>query len=133
MACPDSVLIDKNLEFDITVHDPEDGQIVDADSVPTYKVYRYSNKSLVTSGTMTKFDATENGLYSESLLCDSNDFEDGETYLVLIKAAVNGVTGGITYGFTAHTEITAPIGYPVVIQGFDALSGKNVQISGRYI
>ena len=31
MACPDSVLIDKDLEFSIATHDPETGALADAD------------------------------------------------------------------------------------------------------
>ena len=133
MACPESVLIGKDLEFSVAVHEVDTGELVDADSLPTYKVYKNSDYSLITSGTMTKIDATEDGFYAESLTCSTNDFNDGESYTLIIKAIVSTASGGITYGFTTYDEIIPAIGIPIIIQGFDALSGRNVQISGRYV
>ena len=131
MACQEAVLLGKTLTFSIATHDTEYGRLSDADSLPTYKVYDESN-AFVLSGTMTKIDTTEDGYYYEELLCDEPDFEDGGRYKLCIKAVVGYVIGGITYQFTAHTEIGEPIGHPIIIQGHDAMSGRQVHISGRY-
>ena len=131
MACQEAVLIGQTLGFNIATHDTTYGELTDADSVPTYKVYD-ENNGFVTSGTMAKIDSNEDGFYFEELLCEEEDFEDGSKYKLCIKAMVEGNTGGITYQFTAHTEIGEPIGHPIIIQGFDAMAGKQVHISGRY-
>jgi len=133
MACSESVLIGRNLVFSITTHAPDTGTLSDADTAPTYKIYDDADNSLVESGTMVKIDATEDGFYSESLSCDTPNFEEGKTYTLCIKATVDGDTGGMVYGFSTHEEISIGLGVPIKIQGFDAMSGKNVYITGRYV
>jgi len=81
---------------------------------------------------MTKLDATETGFYTKSLICDIPDFEDNKSYTLCVKATVDSVTGGIVYKFSAHEEIDTPIGLPIIIQGFDAMSGRQIHITGRY-
>ena len=130
MPCPEAVFIGSNLVFSVTIHDPDTGGLYDV--TPSYKIYDVEDSSLVDSGTMTKLDSGETGFYSAKHLCESTDFYDGGDYILIIKAVVNGETGGIVYQFSAHEEITAPIGLPIIIQGFDAQTGRQVHITGRY-
>lgn len=131
MPCPEYVLIGQDLIFSVAIHDPDNGDLYDA--TPSYKVYEESTNTQVDSGTMSKIDSGETGFYSEALTCDSETYEDGKAYLICIKGTVDTATGGIIYRFRAFDEIQSNIGWPIVIQGYDALAGRQVQIQGRYL
>lgn len=112
MGCPASVTIGDNLTFSIVSHDPDTGQITDADSAPAYRVYEDETATPILTGTMAKLDdANTTGFYSELIACTAaNGFEDGKTYTIYIEATVDSDTGGICYGFTAKNADRAGTG-----------------------
>ena len=135
MGCPTGVLLGDSLQFSIAVHNPETGGKSDADSVPVYRVYDNSDIDVVVhSGTMSKINSsTLTGFYIAELSCSStNGFIDSAGYTICIEAAVDSIIGGITYGFAVYEKIEIAIGVPITIQGYDAVTGQSVMISGRY-
>ena len=135
MGCPTGVLLDDSLQFSIAVHDPDTGAKSNADSAPEYKVYDNSEIDVVVdSGTMSRINSsTLTGFYIAELLCSpTNGFTDSADYTICIEAEVNSIVGGITYGFTVYEKIEIAIGVPITIQGYDAVTGQSVMISGRY-
>ena len=103
MGCPVDCIIEQDLVFSITTHDPDTGELTDADALPTYRIYEDENAPAILTGTMAKLDdANTTGFYTELVACTvANGFEDGKTYTVYIEATVDGDTGGISYGFKA--------------------------------
>ena len=110
MGCPDMAYIDETLTFSICTHDPDTGELTDADAAPVYWVYEDEtgvsiNASTPGSDIMALLDDAHTvGLYSETITCSvANGYENGKSYTIYIKATVGGDTGGITYGFKART------------------------------
>lgn len=133
MGCPGSVIINSNLHFNIAIRNGETGQLSDANSDPIYRIYDDETNTLLISGTMTKLGTLPVvGFYAGVQLCGDTYFTDGKSYILCIEATVGQITGGISFGFNAYDEISTLIGVPIMIQGFDAISGKQVQIKGRY-
>lgn len=105
MGCPSFVIIGNDLVFSITAHDPDTGVLTDADAPPDYWLYEDENDTEILSGTMAKFDA-KTGHYTELVACTiANGFEDGKTYTIFIDATVDGDEGGISFAFTAYTQL----------------------------
>ena len=107
MGCPSFVIIGNNLKFTICCHDPDTGVLTDADVVPTYRVYEDETATAILTGDMATLDtANTTGFYSEIIECTTaNGFEDGKTYSIYIEATVDSDTGGISYDFTAYTQL----------------------------
>lgn len=110
MGCPDMTYIDETLTFSVCTHDPDTGELTDADAVPIYWIYEDEtgvsiNASTPGSDAMSLLDDAHTvGLYSETITCSAaNGYEDGKSYTIYIKATVDGDTGGIPYGFKART------------------------------
>jgi len=103
MGCQSTVTIGNNLTFTITTHDPDTGELTDADVAPVYRVYEDETATAILTGTMATLDtANTTGFYSERIACTAaNGFETGKTYTVYIAATVDGDTGGISYAFRA--------------------------------
>jgi len=132
MGAPEGVVLDDPLNFSVGVHDPDTGALVDA--VPNFRIYNHATGALVFSGTMTKLGGpTTTGFYFASVLCTAaNGFEIATAYSLCIEATVGPVTGGLAYGFTVYERVPEALGIPITIQGYDAVSGKPIQIVGRY-
>ena len=107
MGCPSFVIIGKNLKFSITTHDPDTGVLTDADSAPDYRVYEDETATAILTGTMATLDTSNTtGFYSEIIECTAdNGFENYKTYSVYIEATVDSDKGGISYEFTAYTQL----------------------------
>jgi hypothetical protein len=105
MGCPSSVVIGNTLTFSICTHDPDTGQLADADTLPAYRVYEDETATPILTGTMAKLDdANTLGFYTERITCSAaNGFENGKMYTIYIEATVDSTTGGIAYGFAAET------------------------------
>lgn len=101
MGCPSDVYLEGNLPFSIRTHDADTGAVTDASSPPTYRVYESDTAVPILTGTMAKLDdANTTGLYVAVIACTAaNGFEVDKGYTVAIDATVDGVTGGISYGF----------------------------------
>jgi len=108
MGCQTEVVIGENLTFTITTHDPDTGELTDADAAPSYRVYEDETGVAILNGTMTILDnANTTGFYSELIACTAaNGFEDDRSYNIYIQATVDGDTGGISYGFRAKAAVT---------------------------
>lgn len=99
--------IDEALTFYANTHDAATGGAVDADSVPTYRVYENETATPLLTGSMALLDSTNTvGFYSEAItLSAANGFEAGKTYGIYITATVSTVVGT-----THHTfQMTAPV------------------------
>jgi hypothetical protein len=103
MGCQSAVNIGDYLTFSICTHDPDTGELTDADAAPTWRLYEDETAVPILTGTMSTLDAVNTtGFYTERVLCSAaNGFEDGKSYTVYIEATVDGDTGGICYGFRA--------------------------------
>jgi hypothetical protein len=117
MPCQTEVIIEQNLSFAICCHDPDTGILTDADSDPIYRLYEDDTTTPILTGMMPKLDdAGTTGYYLKKIACTgANGFENEKSYTIYIAATVNGITGGISYGFRA---ILAPLiflhFYPVI-------------------
>lgn len=109
MGCPAFVLIGNNLKFTVTCHDPDTGVLTDADAVPAYRIYEDETAVPILTGDMAKLDdVNTTGFYSKVIACTAaNGFENGKTYTIYIEATVGGDTGGISFDFTAYTQLGA--------------------------
>lgn len=78
--------------FTTNTHDPATGSAVDADSLPTYRVYKEG--TFLINGSMSLFDSANTvGFYSGALwLINGNNFENNKTYTVYITEVVDGIT-----------------------------------------
>jgi len=103
MGCQSEVFIGDYLPFSICTHDVETGDVTDADSLPTYRIYENATQTAILNGTMAKLDdANTTGCYIAVVLASAaNGFEDGKGYSIYIQAQVDGVIGAITLGFRA--------------------------------
>jgi hypothetical protein len=105
MGCQSEVTLGDYLTFSVCTHDPDTGELTDADAAPTYRVYEDETATAILTGTMATLDtANTTGFYSERIACTAaNGFENDKTYTVYISATVDGDTGGICYGFLCRT------------------------------
>lgn len=103
MGCQSEVVIEDNLVFSVTTHDPDTGVLTDADSVPTYRIYEDETATPILTGSMAKLDdANTTGFYTELIACTAaNGFESGKSYTIYVIATVDSDQGGISYGFKA--------------------------------
>lgn len=102
MGCQGSVYLGDNLTFSICTHDADTGTLTDASAAPAYRVYEDETATAILTGTMAVLDTgNTTGFYTELIACTTaNGFEIGKSYTVYIEATVDGITGGIAYGFT---------------------------------
>jgi len=103
MGCQSSVDIGDYLTFSICTHDPDTGELTDADAAPIWRLYEDETATPILTGTMATLDAgNTTGFYTERILCSAaNGFEDAKSYTIYVEATVGGDTGGICYGFKA--------------------------------
>lgn len=77
--------------FDFTTHNPATGQVSDADSTPTCKVFENDNDTAIISPTVTKRTG-ETGNYRVTIVATTaNGFEIGKSYNVVISATVGSI------------------------------------------
>lgn len=107
MGCQSEVYIGHNLTFSISTHDPDTGELTDADFAPLWRLYEDETVIPILNGNMAALDAVNTtGFYTELLACTlGNGFEHGKSYNIYVEAQVDGDTGGIAFSFRA---ITAP-------------------------
>lgn len=106
MGCQSEVYIGNDLVFSICTHDPDTGELTDADGAPAYRVYEEETAVPILTGTMAILDnANTTGFYTELIACTAaNGFEVGNSYTIYIEATVDSDTGGIAYGFTVVAQ-----------------------------
>jgi len=103
MGCPGFAIIGQNLVFSFYTHDPDTGAITAASSAPNYWI-RDEDDGAVLNGTMD--NGLRTGSYRKKVaITTGNGFAHGKTYTVCIEATVDGDAGGVTYEFTAYTNV----------------------------
>lgn len=106
MGCPDEAILDgESLVFSVCVHNPETSGLVDADSLPSYRVYENLTETPILTGQMAKLDdPSTTGFYVGSFdPSTANGFEADTNYTIYITAVVNGVEGGISYNLKVNS------------------------------
>lgn len=105
MGCQSQVAIGDYLTFSICTHDPDTGELADADAAPQYRLYEDETAVPILIGTMTALDAVNTvGFYTERVECSlANGFEAGRSYTIYVEATVDGDTGGVAYSFTVES------------------------------
>jgi len=100
MACPSQGVMGKTLTFTVRTR-AVSGSPVDADSLPTYKVYEASIDTPIISGTMSKLDDDDTtGLYDAQLtITADNDFYLYKSYTIDIRTTIGAVAVAVTYTF----------------------------------
>lgn len=103
--------IDDTLTFSVVTHDPLSSAAIDADSVPSYRVYEDETGTAILTGSMAKLDDTNTlGFYSEQItLSAANGFEAGKSYNVLVTAVVDGDSGQTSAGFKVVGNLPAAV------------------------
>lgn len=94
--------IDDVLTFYAQTSNPATGAEVDADAVPSYRIYEEETGTAILTGNMALLDSTNtDGFYSEQItLSTASGFENGKSYCIRKSAAVSAVTGAAIESFT---------------------------------
>ena len=97
--------LDDAVTFTVTTSRTSDGGGIDADSLPTYRIYEDENGTAIATGSMAKLDDTNTtGFYSEQInLYAVNGFEYSKTYNIYIEGIVGSVTGTCNLMFTVKS------------------------------
>ncbi len=92
--------IDDYVTFAVNTHDPTSGAEIDADAVPSYRIYEDETGTPILTGNMAKLDdANTLGFYSERIqLTAANGFENDKCYTIRVRAVVGGTAGSATIG-----------------------------------
>ena len=140
MSCPTSVTLADTITFTVLTKNPSNGELVDADAVPAYRVYEAETATPILTGNMAKLDDTNTtGYYSEALaVTTANGFEVAKSYNIYVTYAVSG--GGSLNGedfsfkvYAADTNIAGAGDYSVALTirttGGTAISGVSVWLN----
>lgn len=114
MPCPKTGILENDLTFTIQAKDAS-GSPVDADSLPTYKIYEEETGTEIASGTMSLLDdANTTGFYSEQIaLTTANGYERLKTYTIRVLTEISTVSVAKAFSFLCLGEsdtVTAPSG-----------------------
>lgn len=125
MGCQSQVDIGDYLTFSICTHDPDTGELTDADANPLYRIYEDETVAPILTGTMVTLDGVNTtGFYTERIHCSAvNGFEDGKSYTIYVQATVDADTGGIAFSFRAITAPNDLSAAQVNAEVVDALNG----------
>ena len=87
------------------------GAAIDADSLPTYRVYEDETGTAILTSTMALLDdANTVGWYSEQILLSAaNGFEKGKSYNIRVSGTVAGVAGAEKHSFQIEAEVDANV------------------------
>ena len=113
MSCPNYGILGKYLTFTVQVKDGT-GAPVDADALPTYKIYEEETTAEIDSGTMALFDDVNTvGFYSERIpITTAIGYEGFKSYTIRIETAVGGVDIAKPFSFicagTGSSSLPAP-------------------------
>lgn len=99
--------IDDLFTFIRNTHNVATGAAVDADSVPTYRVYEDETTTPILTGSMALLDSANTvGYYSEQItLSTANGFEIDKSYNIYITATINAVEVTTNISFQIRTHI----------------------------
>lgn len=93
--------LNEQITFTVNTHNLVTGSSVDADAVPSYRVYENTSGTPVLTGNMSLFDSVNtNGFYVASFYATTaNNFENNKNYTIYISATVGGVVGTVNQQF----------------------------------
>ena len=98
--------IDDFFVINATIHNPDTGGAIDADSAPTYDIYEDVTDLAVATGTLNKLDDDSTlGLYAKRVQALIATYSVGKTYTVVVQAIVDGVPGNKAYSFIVRDTI----------------------------
>jgi len=84
--------MDETITLDFTTHNPDTGQVQDADGLPSCEVFEDDTDAPMITPAVVK-RAGKVGDYRVTFVAsDANGFEAGKSYNVIITAAVNFIT-----------------------------------------
>src|SRR3972149_6324440 len=113
---------------------------VDADSVPSYRVYEDETGTAILTGSMTKLDdANTTGYYSEQLILSAaNGLEKGKSYNIIMCAAVSSITHCATESFQVEAEVDSNVvsdktSYALTQTFPTNFSSQSIDTSGRVL
>lgn len=103
--------LDGYFEFVFNTHSSLDGSLSDADSAPTYRVYRAGSDTVVATGTcVEKDDANTTGFYvARAQITTLLGYAVGCDYQVRVVATVDGITQADVVGIF---RVETPSGIP---------------------
>lgn len=83
------------LTFSVNTHSPTTQAEIDADAVPSYRIYEDETGTPILTGVMAKLDdAGTTGFYSEQITVSAiSGFEYNKTYTIRVTATVAGIVG----------------------------------------
>jgi len=115
MPCPNYGILGNYLTFAIQVKDGT-GAPVDADALPTYKIYEDETGVEIVSGTMAKLDdVNTTGFYSERIAISvGNGYEGYKTYTIRVVSAVGGIAIAKTFSFVCSSSGSASLPVPTI-------------------
>lgn len=101
MGCPSDCNIGQNLKFSVTTHHPTTGELLPADELPTYSVFKgTSNTPIIEDAVMAVQGSVDIGHYKAIIVCSGANFNtDGENYSILVRAIVATEPGGTSFDF----------------------------------
>lgn len=89
------VPIDAVVTFDVVTHDPDTGNVRDADSVPVYDVFEDVTDTPILSAQNTTKRTSKTGDYRGNFTCSAaNGFDVDKSYNVVASATVTGTVSG---------------------------------------
>jgi len=107
-------VIDQVIVFAVNTHDPDpagNGDAIDADSAPTYRVYEQETGTPILTGSMAKLDdANTLGFYSKALtLSAANGLEVDKCYTIRVLAVVGTVEQVKLFTFNIVADVAGDI------------------------
>ncbi len=100
------VPIDATITFDVPTHDPDTGNLKNANSAPLYDVFNGANDTPLLAAQSMTLRTGKTGIYRGTIVCSAaNGFTADSSINVDVTAAVTGTVSGntITAGKTALT------------------------------
>lgn len=93
--------INDTIRFVVNTHNPSTGAAVDADAVPSYRVYEENSSTPILTGNMELFDGSNTiGFYHQSFNANiANGFENNKSYKIFVSATVSGIVGTTSHYF----------------------------------
>lgn len=90
--------------FFANTHNPATGEAVDADTDPTYRIYRADVGTLIVSGSMTKLDDPNTTGFYEAHISTAGLLKD-KVYVIYVQATVNSITVTTHHTFQINASV----------------------------
>lgn len=92
--------LNDTITFSVNTHSTGTGAAVDADFVPTYRVYETNISTPVLTGSMSLLDSSNTvGFYIASFVLSGETFSNNKHYTIYISSTVSGIVGTSSHQF----------------------------------